>query len=153
LSYVRYDKISGNFYWIRNAGKCKIGQICGSLNLGYITIRIDGVRYQAHRLAWFINYWYLPDQIDHINGVKHDNRLENLRECSYVENAQNIYGPHSNNFRTGLVGVAYHINSGLYQAKIRVDGDRISLGYFKTAIEAHNAYVIAKRKLHPFNNM
>ncbi|UOL49228.1 HNH endonuclease [Stenotrophomonas phage BUCT603B1] len=70
--------------------QCRAGQVAGSLNCtGYRRIRIDGTRYRAHRLVWLLHTGKHPDdQLDHINGVRDDNRIENLRECTNAENAR-----------------------------------------------------------------
>src|SRR5258705_11915799 len=86
-----YDPISGLFIrkitWAGN----RAGDIAGYVGgRGYIYIGILGYRILAHRLAWFYSYGVWPDDhIDHINGCKIDNRLENLR---IITNAQNIWG-------------------------------------------------------------
>lgn len=71
-------------------GGKRIGEIAGSPhNMGYRQITIDGKKQLLHRLIWMYHYGELPDQIDHINGQRSDNRIENLRECSYSQNHGN----------------------------------------------------------------
>lgn len=68
----------------------RAGQIAGSLNTtGYRRIRIDGVRYPAHRLVWLYHHGNHPeDQLDHINRNRDDNRIINLRECNNSQNSR-----------------------------------------------------------------
>jgi hypothetical protein len=70
-------------------GKQK-GAVAGSPhNAGYRQICIDRKKYLLHRLIWCYHYGEIPNQIDHINGKRSDNRIENLRECSYSQNHGN----------------------------------------------------------------
>ena len=74
----------GKLFW-KNFGK-----EAGSLNNdGYVRIQIKNVRYVAHRLIFFIHYGYFPRVLDHINGIKSDNRIENLRPANHCKNGMN----------------------------------------------------------------
>ena len=58
---LRYDPISGNFTWLVNAGRCRIGDVAGRINnQGYVQIGLDRKHYLAHRLAWFYTYGEWP---------------------------------------------------------------------------------------------
>lgn len=113
---------------------------------GYIRMCIKGKHYQAHRLVWLYHYGTMPEGvIDHINGVKDDNRIENLRVVSQKHNAQNTLTLRKNN-TTGYVGVTK--NKGKYQANIWVDGKSKYLGRFDCPKDAHSAYLNAKSTFH-----
>lgn len=113
-------------------------------------MRIDGKSYYAHRLAWFYAYGYMPIIcIDHINGIKIDNSIANLRECSIAENSQNISA--KTKAKSGLRGAYFNHKIGKWQSKIESSGTKISLGYFLTAELAHAAYVQKKKEIHTFN--
>ena len=92
-------------------------------------------KYLLHR---FIVGAKKGDIVDHKNGNTLDNQRENLRICSSVNNSQNSK-KHSDN-RSGYKGVRFHKPSGLYNACIRVNRKHISLGYYRTPEEAHEAY-------------
>jgi hypothetical protein len=98
-------------------------------------------RYYAHRLAWLYVHGEWPNVIDHINGDAGDNRIANLRSCSQQRNMQNIRASRN---KHGLTGVVFHRKSGLFHATIKVNKRATSLGYYKTAEEAHDAYLRAK---------
>ena len=85
--------------------------------------------------------------LDHINGIRDDNRLENLRDNGRNSNAQNERKARSNNKSTGLLG-AYKRCKTAFRAIIHVNGSPLHLGTYKTAQEAHDVYVLAKRKYH-----
>jgi len=144
-----FKSVKGTSWNVKFAGK-----ITGSLNtIGYLTICINNKAYYAHRLAWLYVYGYFPkDKIDHINGIKKDNRIENLRECNNSENFQNLKTAKSHN-KSGFLGVSFHRDRNKYFSRIVIDRKMKNLGYFETAIEAHFAYLESKRKIHPFGTL
>lgn len=149
---LTYDPSTGVFTWsARGFGRRKTG-FAGSVRRdGYLEIMIDNKRYNAHRLAWFM-YTGAPPKgcIDHINRVKLDNRIVNLRDVSPELNNHN-QKPTNRKSATGLLG-AYPHGPG-YQARIQAGGVRVALGTFPTAEEAHAAYLEAKRRLHEGNTL
>lgn len=78
------------------------------------------------------------DRLDHINGIKTDNRISNLRECTRSQNSANS-NLHSLN-TSGLKGVTFHKKSKKWQSAVKVDGKSIYLGLFVSKYDAHNAY-------------
>lgn len=145
VAVIRYDDKTGIFTWI--AGK-NTGEIAGCLRAdGYRMIRLGGILYYAHRLAWFFHNKEMPRQfIDHVNGDKSDNRIDNLRAVSVRVNTENQRGARVDNKSSGLLGVQRN-HSG-WQACITAYGKRRCLGTFKTPEEAHAVYLSAKRKIH-----
>lgn len=125
------------------------GKMAGRINEdGYIIITLKNKNFRAHRIVWLLTYGTLPEQqLDHINGIKTDNRIENLRMVSDTGNGQNRRNASKNN-KSGLLGVAYKKKDKKYYAQIVAFGKWKHLGIFNTAIEAHNAYIKAKRILH-----
>jgi hypothetical protein len=112
----------------------------------YVCVMIRGWNYKAHRLIWMYHYGCHPKGvIDHINGIKTDNRIENLRDVTPSVNAHNVPETSENN-KHGLRGVS-RLPSGRYRAEIIVKGKYHSLGSFDSAEEASEAYVMAKRRL------
>jgi hypothetical protein len=145
-----YDKSTGVFLWRGQRPGVKVGDIAGTCHdKGYKRICLDGKLYFAHRLAWLYVHGRWPAyEIDHINGVRDDNRIENLREATSAENHQNLGRQPKNT--SGHPGVSWHRFSGKWYARIRATGGRRHLGYFDTAEEAAAAYRQAKSNLHPF---
>ena len=131
----------------------KQGETAGSLVNEYVSITVDAGRYRAHRLAWLYHYGSFPNgEIDHIDGNKSNNSIENLRDVSHAENMQNIKSVTRKN-KDGLMGATLYKRTNRWQALIRVNGKQKHIGYFKTAIEAHQAYIKVKRELHPFGTI
>lgn len=113
---------------------------------GYVRIYIKPKLYLAHRLAWLYYYGEFPKiNIDHINNNPNDNRIKNLRESSYKENAINI--PNRSNNITGVVGVSLHKASNKWQARISDNKKNIALGIFDLFTDAVKARYNAEIRL------
>lgn len=136
---LSYDLETGVFRWKVKRGGVEIGSVAGSLNgHRYRYITVDGRNCRAHRLAWLFVHGVWPSkEIDHINGDKDDNRLENLREATRAENQRNV-GMRSNN-TTGFKGVYPYKDK--YRALASHNGKLISLGYYATALLASDARI------------
>jgi len=138
---------------IRTAQRHKIGDRADFLVTsgnaeGYCRVSFDSKRYLAHRVVWLYVHGSWPEfDIDHINGNKSDNRLENLRDVPAKINRQNLHGPKGKNTSSGLLGVYLH-NQGRYVARIQKDGKCTYIGVYDCPYEAHEAYLVAKRILH-----
>lgn len=146
-----YDKEAGTFIWaISGRGLPGAGKIAGSQAAGgYWRIHILGVTYLAHRLAWFYVYGTWPTcEIDHINGNRTDNRIENLRDVSVAENRQNQRRAQRTS-QHGFLGAHFDKRKRVWRARIHHQGKYLSLGHHETPQEAHAAYIAAKRRLHP----
>jgi len=133
---LSYDRETGLFFWVRPRKRVKKGDKAGCNSHGYIVIRIDGVGYQAHRLAWLWEYGEFPSmEIDHINRDRKDNRISNLRLVSSRENKQNARAKKTN--KSGFVGVCFDARRNKFKAEIRDgDGRKVFLGRFDTLEEA-----------------
>lgn len=116
---------------------------------GYRAIGIDGKRYFEHRLAWLYMTGNWPQKvIDHINGVRDDNRLSNLRDVTMQENLCNQRSPRSNNRTSQFLGVSFDKKRELWKACIHANGKQQQLGRFDTEQEARDAYRAAKPIVH-----
>lgn len=147
---VHYDPDTGLFFAKKSFGKLpagrRIGHVCKSN--GYLILSVKHRLYRAHRLAWLYMTGNWPiDRIDHINGVKLENRFSNLREATDAGNNHNRHRAQSNN-RFGLHGVYVH-PKGKFLAHIRVNKKKIHLGSFDTPGQAEAAYLAAKLVHHP----
>jgi hypothetical protein len=147
-----YDPDTGQFVWKwrddvglqwnrKNAGK-----IAGHVSVkGHVHLMINKRRFYAHRLAWlYMTGTYPSEDVDHINGVKSDNRFSNLREASRTENNYNRKIQRNN--KVGVKGVYPHKDR--FKSQLVVDGKIKHIGVFKTVEEAQAAYQEAVKKYH-----
>lgn len=152
-SLFEVDVLQGTLAWKSKvkASACKSGQAGCLFGSGYRVVRINRSNYFVHRLIWLFAHGQWPaGEIDHINGVKSDNRLVNLRDVTKQVNKQNIRRANANN-PSGLLGA--HRWKDRWSSHINVDGKSITLGYFDTPEDAHAAYVAAKRTHHLGNTL
>ena len=162
---LSYDPETGTFVWkprsvdmfdnpqtaARWNSKFAGKQTCTTVKSdGYVQGCIQDVRYQAHRIAWCIAYGEDPDcEIDHINGDRSDNRLDNLRKVSRAQNARNQKRNSRNT--SGVVGVRWLRKERRWQAEITKDRKVYHLGRFTDFTDAVSARVAAEKRLgfHP----
>lgn len=146
---LRYDPETGVFHRLTDGGGVKAGSVAGCVQrVGYVVIRIDDVLYYAHRLAWlYVTGSWPEDIVDHMDGNRANNRIKNLREASPKVNAQNVRRAQKNN-KSGLLGVSWSKADKCWKAQIYSNGKGKCIGYFRTASEAHDAYVKEKREQH-----
>lgn len=149
LDVYRYDRSTGSFDWIKRPVGSK--EMVGHLSpKGYHRLWVKKKKryYPAHHIVWFLEMKVMPSsQIDRINGIRTDNRIENLREVSPIENSQNQRRAHHHS-KSGLLGVSPGYG-GKWKAQIKVNKKSIRLGEFDCPMKAHQAYLDAKRIFHP----
>jgi hypothetical protein len=147
LELLAYDAATGLLTWrVQRGYKAKVGSIAGHIRPnGYWNVSIDEVGYKAHRVAWFYVHKKWPEaDLDHINGVRIDNRIENLREATRGLNHANRRMQANN--QVGFKGVHTHAN-GRFCAQIRKDGKRFHIGLFDTPELANAAYAAKAKEL------
>lgn len=148
-SILSYAPDTGILTNLVNRGKNKsAGMVAGYvMNSGYVLLSIENKRYYAHRVAWLMTHNEWPIFIDHINGIRSDNRLINLRSVSRQTNMQNQRSAGKRN-STGYLGVTYDKRNDKFVAQIVVGGSHKHIGSFDLAEQAHSAYVHEKRLVH-----
>lgn len=148
IKTLNYNPITGDFTWIAKPANCiNLNDIAGYTDsTGYRRIKIKSKLYSHHRLAFLYMTGRFPDeQIDHINGIKTDNRWKNLRPATFRENNANKKSKEGS--FSGLKGVTYQKRRNNYRAKLTSNGVTIHLGEFKTPELAHAAYCEASKKI------
>jgi hypothetical protein len=141
----RYE--NGKLFWqIKIAKKTIIGEEVGSLTKGgYLSVVVNKKAYRLHRLIFLHQKGYLPKILDHINGIKTDNRIENLRPASFEQNTQNAKIRKDNT--SGSKGVRWHKHAKKWAVRVKANKKIFHFGYFKdfeladlVAQEARNKY-------------
>lgn len=148
---LSYDSETGEFSWkISPRNRTLPGDKAGYMNDGgYMMCVIDKQKIRLHHAAWAMSFGEMPDgNLDHINGVRHDNRISNLRIATKSQNMQNTAVRQDN--KTGIKGVHFRKDTGKYSAQIVVDGKATYLGCFDSLEGAENARLQAEIELHPF---
>lgn len=146
---LRYDPDTGHFTWLVNIrGPAYVGRQAGAtLNTGYISIKVDKTYYTGHRLACLYMTGAWPkEQVDHINGVRSDNRWSNLREATRSQNQLNQKLRTTS--KTGVKGVYWSSHKRRFVAQFTTLGVRTLVGQFKTVEEAAAAIQAARESQH-----
>lgn len=140
-----YDPYTGVIRWIaKGKGMIKKKAAGTLLHSGYLGICIGPKRWQAHRIAWALHHGAWPkDQIDHINGIKTDNRICNLREATNSQNGKNLGLSKAN--KSGVKGVSFENYTQRWKASIKVENKTISLGRFNSIEDAAKARQLAEQ--------
>ena len=136
-SVLHYNPETGIFIRkVSTANSVRVGDVAGCQNgEGYLQIRLQSRLHQAHRLAWLYMYSNWPeDQLDHVNRIRTDNRIANLREVTNKQNMQNA-GKYGHN-TSGHPGVSWHKQRSKWRAQIKHNQKQIHLGSFASLEEA-----------------
>lgn len=149
-SLFYYEASTGKLYRAKTTSASAIrGQeVNYSSSNGYLQVRIRRSPYAVHRIIWYLNTGIEPGNliVDHIDGNKQNNRIENLRLATSSQNRFNQKIRKDNS--SGYKGVAWVKDKNKFRAVIHFNGKCKFLGYYKTAIEAHQAYCSAAEKYH-----
>lgn len=151
--FLTYNKETGQLIWkavdLGDRGdkifnKKYSGKVAGSLRKdGYREVQVRGWSFSAHRLAWYMVKGKWPDnQIDHINGIRDDNRLTNLRDCTASANARNVGLRGCNS--SGHKGVRFNKQMRRWKAYIWLEGKQVHLGFHADKQSAIEARVLAE---------
>jgi type II secretory ATPase GspE/PulE/Tfp pilus assembly ATPase PilB-like protein len=142
-----FEYKNGDLYNKKPRSKVKVGEIAGSILAdGYRQVKIGNRSYKVHRVIFMMQYGYLSPQIDHINGNKSDNRIENLRPATNATNQYNRKSQRNNT--TGHKNIHFCNRSKRYVVSFRINGKLSSYGYFADIGEAKNVAMQKRIELH-----
>jgi hypothetical protein len=142
-----FDPDEGIFRYQKDKVRCKAGSVAGSIHRqGWRSIKINKRCYPAHHLAWLWVHGRWPiHEIDHINGVRDDNRFINLREADAFQQVMNSARPRTNT--SGVKNVYFDREMNRYRVHLRHKKKSIHIGYFPTLQEAASAAADARNRL------
>lgn len=147
--YLEYR--DGYIYWKKSiSDKIKVGKMAGHLNkMGYWVVAINKVLLSMHRVIWIIENGPIPDGmvIDHINNNPSDNRIENLRLATLMQNGFNRKVA-SKRSKLGLPGISFYKKLKKYVVRISCGGSQIYVGRYETLEEAIIECRIARNYYH-----
>lgn len=148
LLHELFEYRDGDLIWkVSTNSRAPAGKIAGTVRpAGYRGIQINGKLYLAHRLIFLMHSGYLPRFIDHIDNDQSNNRIENLRAATQIENLWNQAINSSNT--SGFKGVVFHKATGKWRAQVQKDNKRHWGGYHDTAEKANEAAIALREKLH-----
>lgn len=136
---LEYNQETGVLKWTNLVNKRYAGKVAGNVSKnGYIELSCKNYRLYGHRVAWLLVHKEWPNgHVDHINGNRADNRIENLRVVNNMENHHNMKRHKKNS--SGVTGVYWSKRAKKWQAYICVDGKQKYLGVFKYLCDAEQA--------------
>jgi len=147
-SIFEYDPFTGTLRWKEKRSNIVQNSMAGCIHgSGYKVVTIKSKTYKLHRIIWIMLFGEIPKgfYLDHINGNKIDNRLENLRLATNNQNQQNRPAP--KNSSSGYRGVTWHKVANKWMARICHEKKRMTIGFFDTAEDAYEAYKQEAKKL------
>lgn len=140
--FFEYNGETGDLIWrarpreyFANSRACSVwnarysGSVSGSMGpIGYRQLALNNDTFLAHRVVWKFHHGYCPEFIDHVNGIRNDNRIENLRPATHQENSRNSKIRADNS--SGIVGVVWDKRDQRWVARIVISGRNLALGSF-----------------------
>ena len=145
------EERDGVLYWKAKthprANRIKVGEVAGVVSVkGYVVVRVDYIDVFAHHVVWALRFGEYPStSLDHINRIKTDNRIENLREATASDNAANC---ESKGRTSKYVGVSLDRGRGTWIAQIMKGGRNQYIGRYQSEEDAALAYNRAATKIH-----
>jgi hypothetical protein len=146
-----YSPETGVFIRRKTLGSAKIGTEVGCLSQGYYRVRVDNKLYLLHRLVWLYVNGEFPEFIDHINRIRTDNRIANLRAVTKKQNQENREKQRNN--KSGFKGVNWDTNRKKWFVCIQNYGKTIALGRFDDVNVAAEVYKQAALRIHSHSNL
>ena len=149
ILHEMFEYRDGALYWKkRKWADKKVGKRAGHMHTdGYRRVNVKGIRNQReHRVIFMMHHGYLPKQIDHINGIRDDNRIENLRAADNFTNSQNAKRLCTNT--SGVKGVCFDKAVMKWKARIYINGKRKTIGYYDNLDDAETHIRLIREQCH-----
>lgn len=143
LFYIKNDSL---YYRIKPSKNVSKDKKAGTKTRGYIKVQINGKQYHEHRIIYFLYYGNWPQAIDHVNQIKHDNRIENLRACTITQNTWNSKKSIKNT--SGIKGVCWDKTTNKWKVQIWKNGIKYHIGVYSKIEDAKTAIEEVRLKMH-----
>lgn len=146
----RYDEWTGILRWRHPGLGRRKDCIAGYLRQdGYLDVGFNGKVYIVHRVIFLMMAGRWPEEIDHENHIRSDNRWKNLKEVSRQQNCKNVKLPNTNT--SGYMGIAWEVSTKQWKVRIKADGKQKYLGRFTDLEDAKDVRKKAEIKygFHP----
>ena len=142
-----FEYRDGALYWKAVRRGHKVGSVAGRLDTaGYWRVNTGGRKHLNHRIIFLMHYGYMPDFIDHIDGNRANNLIENLRESTGNQNQHNARTRKDN--ASGVKGVHLHKDTGKWCVQLKINGKPKHIGLFSELDVARQAVEAARQQLH-----
>lgn len=143
-----FEYKDGGLYWkVKKAPHVKVGARVGSPAIGgYETVYVDGRNWRIHRLVFLMQHGYLPKNIDHINGIRDDHRIENLRAATHVTNNYNKVAQSNN--KLGIKNVSWNNQNKKYWVQLVQNRKKVFSEMFDDLELAELVAIMAREKYH-----
>jgi len=143
-----FEYKDGELYWkVARSNRVKVGQKTGWVSkIGYVYVNVNNIPTCSHRIIFAMHYGHFPEQVDHINGNKSDNRIENLRAATRSENFCNAKKRIDNT--SGIKGIYWENQRNKWRAYCHKNGKRYDAGFFDNIEEAKKAIHILRSSIH-----
>jgi hypothetical protein len=141
-----FDYKDGILYWKKSKRKIKVGDVAGHFSKGYLVTKFNYKNYYNHRLIYLYHHNKLPNYIDHINGNKADNRIENLRETSLTENQFNRTT--NNNSSSGIKNISWFSPSNKWRVVCQINKKFKHFGLYDNLYDASHVARRIRNKYH-----
>jgi len=142
-----FEYEDGRLYWKKSGHGIQKNKPAGSMSkTGYSIVHINFKQYRQHRIIFLMFYGFMPNQIDHIDGNKSNNKIENLRECTHQQNQINKSRTKSNT--SGYKNVFLNKRINRWGVRLKSNGKIIYGGHYKTIEEANQKAIHLREKYH-----
>jgi hypothetical protein len=130
-----YNKVQRN-------SRVKVGQLTGSNSGAYSLVFLNAIPWQVHRILFFMVHKFNPITVDHIDGNKQNNHIDNLRAATSSQNCANQFRTKAN--KSGVKGVSWAKKSNKWNACMKIKGKTRNLGYFADLEDAKEFIELAR---------
>jgi hypothetical protein len=145
--HTMFEYKDGTLYRKISFGRTKAGDKVGFVNdKGYLSVNINSKNLLVHRLIWMMHFDEMPSLLDHIDGNRQNNKIDNLRIANRFQNAHNKNMNKNNT--SGVKGVCWHKHTKKWNAQIWHNKKHYHLGLYESLQKAKEVVMNARNMFH-----